>query len=205
MPFASPDAPERARRVKLMLFDVDGVLTDGTLWYGPAGEALKAFHSFDGHGIKMLAESGVRIGLLSGRSSAAVAARAAELGIQWMTRLDEQVMNAPKGHAEPAPAAVSLPPAAPPGPAEEAPLTLPFACSEPWSNLNINASGEVRPCCFNDVVLGDLTKQSIEEIWNGPGYTALRSDMAAGRVPPTCASCASSDMKGVLRQRSGAT
>jgi 3-deoxy-D-manno-octulosonate 8-phosphate phosphatase (KDO 8-P phosphatase) len=65
-----------------MLFDVDGVLTDGTLWYGPAGEALKAFHSFDGHGIKMLAESGVQVGLLSGRSSAAVAARAAELGIE---------------------------------------------------------------------------------------------------------------------------
>jgi 3-deoxy-D-manno-octulosonate 8-phosphate phosphatase (KDO 8-P phosphatase) len=65
-----------------MLFDVDGVLTDGTLWYGPAGETLKVFHAFDGHGIRMLAESGVRIALLSGRSSAAVATRAAELGIE---------------------------------------------------------------------------------------------------------------------------
>lgn len=82
MHFASPDALERARRVKLMLFDVDGVLTDGRLWYGPLGEALKAFHSFDGHGIKMLAKTGVRIGLLSGRSSPAVALRAAELGIE---------------------------------------------------------------------------------------------------------------------------
>jgi 3-deoxy-D-manno-octulosonate 8-phosphate phosphatase (KDO 8-P phosphatase) len=82
MQFASADALERARRVKLMLFDVDGTLTDGHLWYGPSGEEIKAFHSFDGHGIKMLAKSGVRIALLTGRSSPAVAARAAELGIE---------------------------------------------------------------------------------------------------------------------------
>jgi 3-deoxy-D-manno-octulosonate 8-phosphate phosphatase (KDO 8-P phosphatase) len=64
-----------------MIFDVDGVLTDGTLWYGPGGEELKAFHAFDGHGMKMLAASGVACALLSGRRSAAVTARAAELGI----------------------------------------------------------------------------------------------------------------------------
>jgi 3-deoxy-D-manno-octulosonate 8-phosphate phosphatase (KDO 8-P phosphatase) len=82
MQFAAADALERARRVKLMLFDVDGTLTDGNLWYGSSGEEIKAFHSFDGHGIKMLAKSGVRIALLTGRSSPAVAARAAELGIE---------------------------------------------------------------------------------------------------------------------------
>jgi 3-deoxy-D-manno-octulosonate 8-phosphate phosphatase (KDO 8-P phosphatase) len=81
MQFASPDALERARRVKLMLFDVDGVLTDGSLWYGPSGEELKSFHSFDGQGLKMLGSSGVTLALLSGRSSPAVSARAAELGI----------------------------------------------------------------------------------------------------------------------------
>ena len=64
-----------------MVFDVDGVLTDGTLWYGRDGEALKRFHAFDGHGIKMLAASGVACALLSGRRSAAVSARAAELEI----------------------------------------------------------------------------------------------------------------------------
>jgi len=64
-----------------MIFDVDGVLTDGTLFYGPAGEELKRFHAFDGHGIKMLSASGVKCALLSGRRSAAVALRAAELGI----------------------------------------------------------------------------------------------------------------------------
>jgi 3-deoxy-D-manno-octulosonate 8-phosphate phosphatase (KDO 8-P phosphatase) len=82
MEFSAPDALERARRIRLMIFDVDGVLTDGRLWYGPAGEELKVFHSFDGHGLKMLAASGVPCALLSGRRSGAVAARAAELGIE---------------------------------------------------------------------------------------------------------------------------
>ena len=81
MQFSAPDALERARRIRLMIFDVDGVLTDGRLWYGPSGEELKVFHSFDGHGLKMLAAAGVPCALLSGRRSAAVAARAAELGI----------------------------------------------------------------------------------------------------------------------------
>jgi len=84
---AAPAAPvpqallERAKQVRLMVFDVDGVLTDGRLWYGPDGESLKVFHAADGHGLKMLAASGVHIALLSGRRSAAVERRAAELGI----------------------------------------------------------------------------------------------------------------------------
>ena len=64
-----------------MLFDVDGVLTDGRLWYGAAGEAFKAFHVLDGHGIRMLAQTGTAVALLSGRRADSVAARAAELGI----------------------------------------------------------------------------------------------------------------------------
>jgi 3-deoxy-D-manno-octulosonate 8-phosphate phosphatase (KDO 8-P phosphatase) len=72
----------RARDVRLMIFDVDGVLTDGTLWYGPRGEALKAFSAHDGHGIKLLAARGVRVALLSGRRSRAVTVRARELGIR---------------------------------------------------------------------------------------------------------------------------
>ena len=78
---ARRDVLERARRVRLMLFDVDGVLTDGKLWYGPAGEALKAFGVLDGHGIKLLMQSGVAVALLSGRTSPAVALRALELGV----------------------------------------------------------------------------------------------------------------------------
>jgi 3-deoxy-D-manno-octulosonate 8-phosphate phosphatase (KDO 8-P phosphatase) len=64
-----------------MIFDVDGVLTDGTLWYGPGGGELKAFSAHDGHGIKMLAAAGIPAALLSGRRSKAVAIRARELGI----------------------------------------------------------------------------------------------------------------------------
>jgi 3-deoxy-D-manno-octulosonate 8-phosphate phosphatase (KDO 8-P phosphatase) len=64
-----------------MLFDVDGVLTDGRLWYGPSGETWKAFCALDGHGIKLLMGSGVTVALLSGRTSPAVTLRAGDLGI----------------------------------------------------------------------------------------------------------------------------
>src|SRR5688572_10094528 len=89
---SASDALERARRIRLMIFDVDGVLTDGVLWYGAGGEEWKAFHAFDGHGIKMLAASGVACAILSGRRSSAVAARAAELGIQDVLQgIDEKL------------------------------------------------------------------------------------------------------------------
>ena len=75
-------APEqRAARVQLMALDVDGVLTDGRLYYGPQGEAMKVFDVRDGHGIKMLSMHGVEVALLSARSSDIVSARARELGI----------------------------------------------------------------------------------------------------------------------------
>jgi 3-deoxy-D-manno-octulosonate 8-phosphate phosphatase (KDO 8-P phosphatase) len=82
MQFSAPDALDRARRLKLMVFDVDGVMTDGRLWYAADGSELKSFHAFDGHGMKMLADAGVRCAILSGRQSAAVSARARELGIE---------------------------------------------------------------------------------------------------------------------------
>ncbi len=67
--------------IRLLVLDVDGVLTDGRLCYGPDGEAEKVFHVRDGHGIKALAGSGVTIAVISGRESAAVARRCADLGI----------------------------------------------------------------------------------------------------------------------------
>ena len=81
MPTVLPDAPELTRRVRLMLFDVDGVLTDGRLCYGASAEELKFFSAIDGHGIKLLMQSGVAVAFLSGRDSRAVARRAAELGV----------------------------------------------------------------------------------------------------------------------------
>ncbi|WP_374338530.1 KdsC family phosphatase [Methyloversatilis sp.] len=74
-------ASEAARKVRLMGFDVDGVLTDGTLWFGPDGDTMKGFNTLDGHGLKMLAGAGVELVIISGRSSAAVRHRAANLGI----------------------------------------------------------------------------------------------------------------------------
>jgi len=75
-------AVERAAAVRLMILDVDGVLTDGRLYYGPAGEAMKAFDVRDGHGIKLMREGGIDVALLTARSSQIVATRARELGIE---------------------------------------------------------------------------------------------------------------------------
>ena len=72
---------ERAKRLKLMIFDVDGVLTDGGLRYGPEGELIKTFNVLDGHGIKLLQKSGVRTAIISARQSPIVARRANDLGI----------------------------------------------------------------------------------------------------------------------------
>lgn len=78
---AQADAINRARRVRLMIFDVDGVLTDGGLYFGADGEALKRFNVLDGHGIKLLAQSGVATAIISARQSPIVLRRAADLGI----------------------------------------------------------------------------------------------------------------------------
>jgi 3-deoxy-D-manno-octulosonate 8-phosphate phosphatase (KDO 8-P phosphatase) len=86
MQFLASDALVRARRVRLVIFDVDGVLTDGKLWYGPDGEELKAFHAFDGHGVKLLRMAGLETALISGRESAAVAERARELAIEHVVQ-----------------------------------------------------------------------------------------------------------------------
>ncbi len=71
----------RAQGLKLMIFDVDGVMTDGMLYYSERGEELKAFNIQDGHGIKMLKQYGVEVGLITARRSRAVELRAANLGI----------------------------------------------------------------------------------------------------------------------------
>jgi 3-deoxy-D-manno-octulosonate 8-phosphate phosphatase (KDO 8-P phosphatase) len=76
------EAVTRAARVRLMIFDVDGVLTDGSLHYGQDAELIKTFNVLDGHGIKLLQQSGVATAIISARESTAVARRAATLGIQ---------------------------------------------------------------------------------------------------------------------------
>jgi len=70
-----------AAGIALVIFDVDGVLTDGRLWYGPDGESFKSFHVRDGLGIRMLIAAGIRVAVISGRRSAAVTERMRELGV----------------------------------------------------------------------------------------------------------------------------
>ena len=71
----------KAKRVRLAIFDVDGVLTDGTLYLTDGGEEIKAFNSRDGHGMTMLRESGVELAIITGRTSRCVESRAKNLGI----------------------------------------------------------------------------------------------------------------------------
>lgn len=71
----------KAAGIALLVLDVDGVLTDGRLWFNAGGEALKAFHVRDGLGIKLLRAAGVQVAVISGRSSPAVTARMQELGV----------------------------------------------------------------------------------------------------------------------------
>ena len=78
---ATGDLQQRAAAVKLLALDVDGVLTDGSIYYGDAGEELKAFSIKDGLGIKLLQRAGVVVAIITGRQSNIVRRRAAELGI----------------------------------------------------------------------------------------------------------------------------
>ena len=76
---------ERARGIRLAIFDVDGVFTDGTLYIdAKGGEELKAFNILDGHGVKLMRATGVKTAMLSGRKSKPVAHRAKELGIEFV-------------------------------------------------------------------------------------------------------------------------
>ncbi|MDX1697189.1 MAG: 3-deoxy-manno-octulosonate-8-phosphatase KdsC [Thiohalobacterales bacterium] len=75
------DILDKASRIRLVIFDVDGVLTDGSLFLGDDGQEYKAFNSRDGHGIKMLQQHGVIVGIITGRTSKVVEYRMENLGI----------------------------------------------------------------------------------------------------------------------------
>ncbi len=90
----NPELRERAARIKLLLLDVDGVLTDGKLYFGNNGEEFKAFSTLDGHGIKLLQKTGVKVGIITGRTSNLVARRANDLGITILVQGREDKWNA---------------------------------------------------------------------------------------------------------------
>ena len=84
----------RAKSIRLLLLDVDGVLTDGRLYFGNNGEELKAFNIQDGLGIRLLQRSGIEVGIITGRSSALVARRAEELGLKLVIQGREDKLAA---------------------------------------------------------------------------------------------------------------
>ncbi|MDH4028023.1 MAG: HAD-IIIA family hydrolase [Nitrospirota bacterium] len=73
---------QKAKKIKLLILDVDGVMTDGSIILDNEGNELKRFHVRDGHGIKMLQRAGIRVGIITGRRSKVVEIRAKELGIR---------------------------------------------------------------------------------------------------------------------------
>jgi len=73
---------QRAEGIRMLVLDIDGVMTSGDIILNDAGEQMKAFHVRDGHGIKLVQRAGIEVGILTGRSSQVVTHRAAELGIQ---------------------------------------------------------------------------------------------------------------------------
>ena len=79
-----PELLLRAQPVRVVFFDVDGVLTDGGLYFGESGEALKRFHTLDGHGIKLLQRAGITPAVVTGRDSPALRLRPAMLQHQWL-------------------------------------------------------------------------------------------------------------------------
>ena len=73
---------EKARRIRLLIVDIDGVLTDGGLQFDGQGQEYKTFNSLDGHGLRMLLDCGIEVGVITGRHSAIVDHRMAELGVK---------------------------------------------------------------------------------------------------------------------------
>lgn len=73
---------EKLATLKMVVFDVDGVLTDGRLYYGPKGEELKIFHVLDGHGLKELMRNNIEVAIISGRNCEALQTRLHDLGIK---------------------------------------------------------------------------------------------------------------------------
>jgi 3-deoxy-D-manno-octulosonate 8-phosphate phosphatase (KDO 8-P phosphatase) len=88
------EAFEHAKKIKLAIFDVDGVMTDGSLYLADDGQEFKAFNSLDGHGMKMLNRSGVELAIITGRTSQLVALRAINLGVTHLYQGSEDKLTA---------------------------------------------------------------------------------------------------------------
>jgi 3-deoxy-D-manno-octulosonate 8-phosphate phosphatase (KDO 8-P phosphatase) len=89
-----PMLAERASKIRLVALDVDGVLTDGKLYFDSAGNELKAFNTADGLGLKSLQKYGIRLAIITGRESPMVTQRAAQLGIELVYQGSENKLTA---------------------------------------------------------------------------------------------------------------
>lgn len=85
---------ERASDIRLLVLDVDGVLTDGRLYFSARGEQTKCFHVRDGAGIKQVLKAGLQVAVISGRQSKAVDKRMSELGVTWIRQGVEDKLTA---------------------------------------------------------------------------------------------------------------
>jgi len=94
--YSSPDSLRRAKRVKLVVFDVDGTLTDGLRYYGPDGEELKGFHSFDGLALNLLHAARLHTGIITTGEVPTMRARAKEMHIRYVM---QQVKDKAKAFA----------------------------------------------------------------------------------------------------------
>lgn len=91
---ATAQVLEKAKKLKLLILDVDGVLTDGRLFFDNEGTEYKCFHARDGHGIKLLRQTGVQVAVISGRRSNSVELRMKSLGIEHVFQGHENKQNA---------------------------------------------------------------------------------------------------------------
>lgn len=96
MQISKDEIISKASKTKLLLLDVDGVLSDGKIYFSSTGTEIKAFNTLDGHGIKMLRRSSVEVGIITGRSSALVERRARDLGIHLLKQGREDKFDALK-------------------------------------------------------------------------------------------------------------
>ncbi|WP_417579443.1 KdsC family phosphatase [Nitrincola sp.] len=85
---------QRLQSIRLAVFDVDGILTDGSLYFLPDGQEVKAFNTLDGLGIKLLQKAGIKTAIITGRSSSQVSMRAKALGVDWLIQGREDKLTA---------------------------------------------------------------------------------------------------------------
>jgi 3-deoxy-D-manno-octulosonate 8-phosphate phosphatase (KDO 8-P phosphatase) len=94
VPGIDPMLLERAQKIRLLALDVDGVLTDGNLYFDSAGNELKAFNTSDGLGLKALQKFGIQLAIITGRESPMVTQRAAQLGFDFVYQGSDNKLNA---------------------------------------------------------------------------------------------------------------